>query len=112
MKKTNPKPFVLLSLCICAKDGVISKTEEAKIFELINQNNKFKKLTKKNFEGLIIEFFSTNDQLEDYCNPFENEEDKALALEIAKQSATADGLEIKENIAYKKAENFMLNKNE
>lgn len=112
MKKIESKPFVFFSLCICAKDGVISQTEEAKIFELINQNNKFKKLTKKNFEDLIFEFFSTNNQLEDYCKPFENSEDKALALEIAKQSATADGLAIKENIAYKKAENFMLDKNE
>ena len=112
MKKIESKPFVFLSLCICAKDGVISQTEEAKIFELINQNNKFKKLTKKNFEDLIFEFFSTNNQLEDYCKLFENSEDKALALEIAKQSATADGLAIKENIAYKKAENFMLDKNE
>lgn len=112
MKKTDPKHFVLLSLCICAKDGVISQTEEAKIFELISQNNKFKKLTKRNFEDLIFELFSTNNQLEDYCNPFENAEDKALALEIAEQSATADGLEIKENIAYQKAEHFMLDKNE
>ena len=43
---------------------------------------------------------------------FETTEDKALALEIAEQSATADGLEIKENIAYQKAEHFMLDKNE
>lgn len=94
-----------LSICISAQDGILSKIEEDKVFDLINQ--KIKKISKSKFSNLVDAFFESDDTLEHYLESFEDPKMLKLALDIAKEAASADGLDIKENIAYQKAKIFL-----
>ena len=100
--------FVNLTLCICAKDGVITQIETEKTFELIRafssrESNDLKVLSRADFEKLMDNFFASNSQLEDYLKEFNNKELLKECLLIAKDSAASDGFHIRENIAYRKA---------
>ena len=100
--------FVNLTLCICAKDGVITQVEEEKTFELIHafsslESNDLKTLSRADFEKQIDNFFASKSQLEDYLKEFNNKKLLNDCLLIAKNSAASDGFDIKENIAYRKA---------
>ena len=94
-----------LSICISAQDGILSKIEEDKVFDLINQ--KIKKVSKSKFSNLVDAFFESDDTLEYYLESFEDPKMLKLALDIAKEAASADGLDIKENIAYQKRRYFL-----
>ena len=101
------KKILLFGLCICAKDGLISSTEEKALLSLFNEfvKNKgvpFKKVSNSSFEEVVNEFFSTTYQLEDYVKDIKNSEYLEEILEIAKNAASSDGFDILENIAYKK----------
>ena len=105
MNKTSD--LVNLVLCICAKDGVITQMEEETTFELIHaltsKSNDLKVLSESGFEKIIDNFFASDKQLEDYLNEFNDNELLNACLSIAKDSASSDGFDIRENIAYKKA---------
>jgi hypothetical protein len=101
------KKILLFALCICAKDGLISSTEEKALLSLFNEFVKikgvpFKRVSNSSFEEIIHEFFSTTNQLEDYVKDIKNSEYLEKILEIAKNAASSDGFDILENIAYKK----------
>ena len=108
MNKTSD--LVNLVLCICAKDGVITQIEEETTFELIHaltsKSNDLKVLSESGFEKLIDNFFASDKQLEDYLNEFNDKELLNECLSIAKDSASSDGFDIRENIAYRKALNI------
>ena len=96
----KPKDIIYLSLCIAAQDGLISDIEISKLFELLNK--KIAKLSKKEFERHLRSFFSSKLNLEDCLSNFSDKKSTKDAS-IAKECASADGLDIKENIAYQKA---------
>ena len=101
------KDIIFLALCICAKDGLISSEEEVQTLVLFNEASKdnkipFKKLTKSSYEKIVDEFFSSRSQLEDYIEAVKDSEYLGKILEIAKNAASSDGFDIRENIAYQK----------
>ena len=67
----SEKNIILFGLCICAKDGLISEIEEIELFNLFNEYAKdkkipYKQLSKSKFEEIVVEFFNSKEQLEDY----------------------------------------------
>ena len=102
------KKILLFALCICAKDGLISSIEAETILTQFNESVKnkdlpFKKLSNASFKKIIEQFFASDKQLEDYCQDIKETKNLDKILEIAKISASSDGFDILENIAYRKA---------
>ena len=95
------REIIQVAACICAKDGFLSESEEAKLFQL--SQSLFGDLTPNEFEQILIDFFNSEDQIEDYLKRVDDPGSREIALQIAEQSASEDGLEIRENIALKKA---------
>jgi len=98
------KKIVKLVLCICAQDGMISTMELQTAFKLIKK--KIGNINKELFDSLIVEFFEEDSTLEDYLLAIPKEHNPKIVLEICHQSATSDGLDIRENIAFDKACKF------
>ena len=92
---------VKLILCISAQDGVISETELDTAYKLIN--DRFDKISKQKFEELIDEFFNEDYALEEYLLKLNDSEEFQEILKISYKSATSDGLDIRENLAFDKA---------
>jgi len=89
-----------LAACICGKDGIISKIEEDKIFELIAIE--FPQITSQSFDAIMDDFFNSNYQIETYASHLKDESLHDFVLNLAEVSASADGLDFKENIALQK----------
>ena len=81
-----------LSICISAQDGILSKIEEDKVFDLINQ--KITKVSKSKFSNLVDAFFESDDTLEYYLESFEPK-NVEVSLGYCQEAASADGLDIK-----------------
>ena len=92
---------VKLILCISAQDGVISETELDTAYKLIN--DQFDKISKQKFEELIDEFFNEDYALEEYLLKLNDSDEFQEILKISYKSATRDGLDIRENLAFDKA---------
>ena len=92
---------VKLILCISAQDGVISETELDTAYKLIN--DQFDKISKQKFEELIDEFFNEDYALEEYLLKLNDSDEFQEILKISYKSATSDGLDIRENLAFDKA---------
>ena len=108
MKQISEKDCLFLILCICAKDGIISQAELDATFIKFNEfagkeDNHFERLDEITYENIIDEFFQSNLQLEEYLQRIEGSNFIKNILKICKEAASADGFDIKENIAYKKA---------
>ena len=101
MKNNNVVVSLKIAACICGKDGLISLAEEQKMFQLISE--KFPEFSFDDFEAVINEFFDSNDQIEDYLSKVNDQEMRQFTLELSEASASVDGLDIRENIALKKA---------
>ena len=95
------KDCIKVAACICAKDWIISEAEERTMFELLVE--RFPGVDKTLFDLALNEFFDSEDQIEDYLGLIDDEEVREFTLRLAKISAGADGLDIRENIALKKA---------
>ena len=103
----SEKNVILFALCICAKDGLISEIEENELFDSFNEYVKekklpFEKLTKTKYEEIVVEFFNSTRQLEDYVQDIEELEYLEEVLKLAETAASSDGFDIQENIAFKK----------
>ena len=89
-------------ICIAAKDGILSSTELN-----VAKNNFYEffmvKVTDEMMKQIVVDFFSSNKQIEDYLEKIVDEELKKLTLRLSLISAVSDGFDIKENIAYQKA---------
>jgi len=92
---------VKVILCISAQDGVISQSELDTAYKLINDH--LGNVSQQNFEELIDEFFNEDYALEEYLLKLNDSDDFQKILEISYKSATADGLDIRENLAFDKA---------
>ena len=95
------KACIKIVACICARDGVISSAEENVIFSSIAE--KFPDIDEDIFESVLNEFFESNEQIEDYLREVTDGELREFTLYLAELSASADGLDPRENIALKKA---------
>ena len=97
----NVKIALMISACICAKDGLISQAEEEALFN--NISKRFPEIDMEFFQATLDEFFESEDQIESYLNQINDPELQKFILELSEHSASADGLDIRENIALKKA---------
>ena len=101
-KKSNDsvKACIKVAACVCGKDGIVSAAEEREMYSLLLE--RFPEWDQNMFESALTEFFDSNDQIEDYLALIDNEAYRQFALQLAEISASADGLEIRENIALEK----------
>lgn len=91
---------VKVAACVCGKDGVISEAEEQEIFNMIAAN--FSAYSLQRFNKTIDEYFEESYQLEHYLNALSGENLNHFTVKLCKLSASIDGLDIKENIAFHK----------
>jgi len=92
---------ILVAACICGKDGVISQMEEEKMFQLAVEE--FPGYQFEEFQAVIDEFFDSSKQIEEYLEAIRDPTSRKFTLELAKESASVDGLDARENIALQKA---------
>lgn len=98
------KPLLDLVLFVSCNDGVFSEQEESKFTELALSN--FPNLNEHVITSWVDQFFEDDLQLEDYCDKIRTVDDKLLALKLAIETAAADGLDVKENLALHKVINY------
>ena len=98
------KKVAKLVACVAAQDGIISKVELDTAFKLINK--RIENINKDSFDSCISEFFEEESTLEDYLLAIPMKYNPEIILEICYKSATSDGLEIRENLAFDKACKF------
>jgi len=91
---------VKVAACVCGKDGVISQTEEEAILATVI--TKYPHYSSNRFNQTLDEFFNETLQLEDYLNQILDLDLKTFTINLCEFSASADGLDIKENIALHK----------
>ena len=94
------KDIVKLVCAVCAQDGIISSTELSAAFRLINSS--FAKISKKDFDSLVEEFFEEDRNLENYLNSLPESIDIEKILKVCFESAGSDGLDVRENFAFDK----------
>jgi hypothetical protein len=100
MDKTTAAICIKIAACVCGKDGLISQPEEKKIFELVM--SKFPDTTRSDFDTYMDAFFESDKQIEDYIRQIDDSSLRDFVLFLAEESASADGLELRENIALQK----------
>ena len=97
------KPFkneVKLIAAVCAQDDVISSTELKTAFEELN---KISKISQKDFDSLIDEFFDGKETVEEYFFNCQNSKIPISKLiNLCKVAATSDGFALRENYAFLK----------
>ncbi len=94
------KACIKVAACVCGKDGIISSAEEREMFRLLME--RYPECDQNIFESALNEYFDSKNQIEDYLALIDDEALKQFTLELAEISASADGLETRENIALKK----------
>lgn len=90
-----------MAACICAKDGIISEAEEREMFGILSE--RFPDIDEEFFEQALSDYFDSDGQIEEFLSQIEGDELRRFTLYLAETSAGADGLDIRENIALKKA---------
>lgn len=92
--------IVKVAACVCGKDGVISQLEEEAI--LTSLSSEYPSYSTKRFNKTLDEFFDEDLQLEDYLEQITDLSLRDFTINLCEFSASADGLDIKENIALHK----------
>jgi len=100
MNTGNLDFIVKVAACVCGKDGLISQVEEMAIFSSVS--SEFPNYTFVSFNKALDEFFDENLQIEDYLQHISDHALKSFTVQVCEHSASADGLDIKENIALHK----------
>jgi hypothetical protein len=100
MKIEDLDIVVKIAACVCGKDGVISQTEENKMYELVHQS--YPSYSISHFNLILDSFFAEDTQIEEYLELVSESDEKSFCLNLCEESASADGLDIKENIALQK----------
>ena len=98
------KDILNLALCICAQDGVISEMELKTLYKHLN---KLTKVSKKDFDLGIENFFDNKLGLEEYLKKISKLGLNQQILDLCLEAASSDGLNIKENIAFQKAKSSL-----
>ena len=94
------KDIVKLTCAVCAQDGIISGVELDTAFPLINTS--FNKISRKDFDLCVEEFFEEDRNLEKYLISLPESIDVEKILEVCFESAGSDGLDVRENFAFDK----------
>lgn len=96
--------IIKIALYVACNDGVLSEEEESQLIKscLIS----FPSIEKKKIDFWIEEFFEEDLLLENYCDKIAGLEDRLIALKIATETASADGLELRENLALSRVMNY------
>lgn len=100
MNIENLDVVVKVAACVCGKDGVISQPEEEAILASVLLEFPSYSLTR--FNQVLDDFFDEDYQLEDYLAQVHDKCLKGFTIKLCESSASADGLDIKENIALHK----------
>ncbi len=98
------KACIMIAACACGEDGVISSEEETEMFRILEA--RYHGLTEALFEEALTEFFESDLQIEDYLHMVTDGELRRFALSLAELSASADGLDPRENVALERAYTF------
>lgn len=97
----DPSACLKVAACICATDGVISEAEERTLVRIFR--TRYPDFNDDDIERALIEFFDSDNQIEDFLALVKDQELRNFTLRLAEESASADGLDIRENIALNKA---------
>lgn len=100
-KSQQVSACIKVAACVCGKDGVISEIEEQAIIQIVTQ--RFSEISQNDIEQALCEVFDSDLHIENYLELVEDQELRKFAICLAEESASADGLNIKENIALLKA---------
>ncbi|NQZ28177.1 MAG: hypothetical protein HRT55_17890 [Colwellia sp.] len=92
--------IVKVAACVCGKDGIISQAEEKAMLNLIILE--YPNYPLERFNQALDEFFDETLQIEDYLHKLARSGLNPFIINICELSASADGLDIKENIALHK----------
>lgn len=102
------EPALFVCLTVCAHDGLISEAEAEELAHLFFEHFS---VSSVEFEVHLENFFESSEELEQLTQKLAGSIDRGLILEIAKRGASADGLDIRENIALLKVERLMGGRN-
>ena len=105
IKKDQVEDILAIVLSIASKDGIISEKE---LSTLKKEFSRFfsHKLTHEQNNKALEDFFSSNDQIEDYLEKINDEELRKPILRLSLITAASDGFDIKENIGYQMSLNI------
>jgi hypothetical protein len=95
---------LMIALCICAKDGILSSDEEEKLFTEFK--GRFSSFDHDSYEIILEDFFNSNKQLEDYMEGVNSDDMKIFTITLSETSASEDGLDIRENLALQIVKNI------
>ena len=93
---------IQLCLSICGYDGFISDIELDTLYRIYNSKNE---VTKAQFDEVVDNYFNSEDSLEEL---FAASQPLTDELEIAREAASADGLDIRENTALQMCANMII----
>jgi len=99
--KSEVAAIVNVAASICAKDGVLSESEERMIYKMVCEE--YKNYSFEYFDDVLNDFFSSDKQIEEYLAEIKDEKVRRFSLKVARTSASEDGLDIRENIALMRA---------
>lgn len=74
------------------------------MFRLLKE--RFQEMTEELFEESLAEYFEEALQIEEYLEPIVDVELRPFVLQLARLSASADGLDPRENVALERAFDF------
>ena len=95
----NNLAVVFISASICGKDGLISSLELEMMYSLTHHHFM---MSKSEFESAIDYFFDSHDQVDFHIAQVTSKKDQNKILDIVEKSASADGLDIRENIGFQR----------
>ena len=85
-----------ICLAVCAQDGLVSDVEEEALS--ISFEREFR-LSKSKFVEFVDNFFNSDESIDDYISKLTEESLNNKIIEFSEMAASADGLDIRENIA-------------
>jgi hypothetical protein len=101
---TEIKACIKVAAAACGEDGIISSEEEAEMFRLLKE--RFHEMTEELFEESLAEYFDAELQIEEYLELIVDVQLRPFVLRLAELSASADGLDPRENVALVRAFDF------
>lgn len=97
--------IIKLTACICSQDGIISSEEVEYMKKEIHKFDP--NFDSEEVDDLIEEFFNEKKDISIYCELLPKNSDTKSILDFCFHSASADGLDPKENAAYLKATRYL-----
>lgn len=91
---------VKIASCVCGKDGIISAAEEETMYEIVHAA--YPNYSYDRFNQALDDFFADELQIESYAGQITSNELQSFTIKLCEASASADGLEVQENIALQK----------